>query len=69
MSVFVLGHFNNKQKSILKMFIDVIIGEGKSTMSRFYINISYIFVIERRLLLASLLTCSIVSLFVCEMQQ
>lgn len=64
MSVFVLGHFNNKQKSILKMFIDVIIEEGKSIMSRFYINLSYIFLVEWRLLLASLLTRSIISLFV-----
>lgn len=51
------------------MLIDVIIGKGRSTMSRFYINLSYTFLIEWRLLLAPLLTCSIVSLLLSKMQE
>lgn len=48
---------------MLKMFIDVIIKEGKSTMSSFYINPSSVLLIQRGLLLASLLTYSIFTLF------
>lgn len=69
MSVFVLGHLNNKQKSILKGLIDVIIGKGKTTLSRFYINLSYIFLMEWRELLTPLLTYSIVSLLLSKMQK
>lgn len=69
MSVFVLGHLNNKQKSILKMLIDVITGKGKSIMSRFYINLSYIFLTEWRLLLGPLLTYSIFSWLLSKIQE